>query len=61
MPKMVAVLLAASMLSQAEDSKPAELVSRLVSSDRMVRHKAAEALLKLPAVPESALPNISSI
>jgi hypothetical protein len=56
MPKMVAVLLVASMLSQAEDSKPA--VSRLVSSDRMVRHKAAEALLKLPGVPESALPNI---
>lgn len=55
---IVSLLLAASMLSHAGDSKPAELVPLLVSSDRMERHKAAVALLKLPSVPESAVPDI---
>ncbi len=55
---MVHILFVASMLGQVRDSKPAELVPLLVSSDRAERHEAAESLLKLPSVPESALPNI---
>ena len=55
---MVPLVFVASMLGQTQDANTAELVRLLVSSDRMERHQAAESLVKLPSVPESALPNI---
>jgi hypothetical protein len=58
MPMMAAFLLAASMLGQNRDTKPADLVPLLISSDRVERHEAAEALAKLRSVPEFALENI---
>jgi hypothetical protein len=52
---MAPVLVALSMLGQARDAQPAELIPLLTSTDRVKRYEAAVALTKLQKVPGDAV------